>query len=258
LITEVGNLFLFSLTFNIKNIQKYMGDLREKIKENIEKNSGLSNYFKKNSLEFYELYNNPDNKIIKPVNIAKMGIGGIYFIYYKDESNWMRYSPILMTDHRDNRLLFGVNLNFLPLEQRTNLFESIIEDINDENNKQPTNTKPFQFITFETIYKKLIRFGFEYSLVEYSLDRIAGAFEISFTYLDKWIYSNHPNNIYDPIKLYDIWSKKLKNRPERHKEMITRLVEDFYNITDDLIEESQALQDHLKRLKRNQEKYGSR
>jgi hypothetical protein len=233
-----------------------MGELREKIKQNIKKDSGISSHYKKNSLKFFELYNNPDNEIVQSINLSEMNIGGIYFMYYKDESNWMRYSPILMADHRDKRLIFGVNLNFLPLEQRSNLFESLIVDVNHLNNKQPSNTEPFKFIDFEMVYKKLIRFGFEYSLVEYSLDRIVGVFRINFINLDEWIYSGHPKNIYDPVKLYDIWSKKIKNRPERHKELITKLVEDFYNVTDELIEESNVLKDHLKRLKRNNEKYG--
>ena len=232
-----------------------MGVLRDRMSDI--SSVGIPTLFKDNSLNYYKLYNKPDGDIVEPIPIAKMQKGGIYFIYYKDESNWMKLSPILAADIRDKRIIFGVNMNFLPLEVRLELFDSIVTDL-DNNNKQSNGLAPFHFINFEIIYRKLIRLGFEYAIVEYDIGRIAQVFRIKYTELSYWVYSQHPKNIYDPNKLYQIWSAKLKNRPERHKEMIGKLVEDFYDVSDELIENSTALKGHFSRLKRNQEKFGDK
>jgi hypothetical protein len=232
-----------------------MGELRKVLKENIKQ--GIPNYFKENSLKYYNLYKSPDNELVKSIPMANIQIGGIYFLYYKDESNWMQLSPILCCDIRDKRLVFAVNLNFLPLEIRLDLFDDLIMNIHN-NNDQSKNAVPFNFINFESIYKKLIRKGFEYALVEYEIGRIVKVFKINYDEMPWWIYSQHPKNKYDPIKLYSIWEAKLKNRPERHKELITKLVKDFYNVTDELIDNSNALKGHFQRLQSNQEKFGNK
>ena len=232
-----------------------MGKLKDKASELIK--PGIPTFFKENSLKYYNLYRNPDDDIIVPIPMANIQKGDIYFIYYRDESNWMSLSPILTADIRDKRIIFGVNMNFIPLEIRVELFDQIVISLED-NNRQPTGTSPFNFINFEMIYKKLIKLGFEYAIVEYEIGRIVQVFHINYSELPNWIYSQHPKNIYDPNKLYQIWYAKLKNRPERHKEMIGKLVEDFYNVTDELIDNSTALKEHFKRLKRNQDKFGDK
>jgi hypothetical protein len=232
-----------------------MGELKKKMKELIKE--GVPTFFKNNSMKFYNLYNSPDKDIVNPIPIAKMSVGGIYFIYYRDESNWMQLSPILCADIRDKRIVFGVNMNFLPLEVRLEMFDNMIVKIG-ENNKQSKGLTPFHFVNFEDVYKRLLRLGFEYAIVEYEIGRIVRVNEINYDELPTWLYSQHPKNIYDPIKLYSIWEAKLKNRPERHKELISKLVEDFYNVTDELIDNSTALKGHFQRLQRSQDKFGDK
>lgn len=232
-----------------------MGELRKKLGELTK--VGIPNFFKQNSLDYYQLYKSPDNDMVVPKTISNITKGGLYFLYYRDESNWMQLSPILCADIRDKRIIFGVNMNFLPLEIRLNLFDDIVISL-DNNNKQSKGLEPFHMITFEKIYKKLIRLGFEYAIVEYEIGRIQRVFYINYEKLPYWLYSQHPKNIYDPIKLYSIWEAKLKGRPERHKELMSKLVEDFYNVTDELIDNSASLKGHFQRLKRNQEKFGDK
>lgn len=231
-----------------------MGELRNKITE-LSK-VGIPKFFKENSLYYYNIYNNPENDVVDVIPISKMYNGGIYFLYYQDESNWMKLSPILCADIRDKRIIFGVNMNFLPLEIRLDLLDDWVMSLED-NNKQRGMT-PFHFIDFEETYKKLLRRGFEYAIVEYDMSRISRVYQINYNHLPTWLYSQHPKNIYDPNKLYQIWSAKLKDRPERHKELISKLVEDFYNVTDELIDNSTALKGHFQRLKRNQDKFGTK
>ena len=232
-----------------------MGELRKDIIELTK--GGIPNFFKENSLFYYNLYNEPDNSTVKPIPVSYMVNGGIYFLFYKDESNWMQLSPVLCIDIRDKRIAFGINMNFLPLEIRLDLFDDMILDLSN-NNKQPKGMSPFNFISFEKGYKRLLRRGFEYAIVEYDLSRIVRVYEINYDNLSTWLYSQHPKNIYDPNKLYQIWASKLKNRPERHNELITKLVEDFYNVTDELIDNSTALKGHFQRLQRNHEKFGDK
>lgn len=232
-----------------------MGELRKKINELTK--VGIPKFFKENCLSYYKLYKDPDNDIVSPISVSNMYNGGIYFIYYKDESNWMQLSPILCADIRDKRIIFGINFNFLPLEIRMDLFDDMVIDL-ENNNKQGNGMTPFNFMSFEMAYKKLLRRGFEYAIVEYDISRIVRVFEIKYDNLPTWIYSQHPKNIYDPNKLYSIWAAKLKNRPERHKDLISKLVEDFYNVTDELIDNSTALKGHFQRLKRNHDKFGDK
>lgn len=232
-----------------------MGVLRKKLTELTK--VGIPNFFKENSLRFYNLYNKPDGKMVEPTNISSIYNGGLYFIYYLDDSNWMKYSMVLCADIRDQRIMFGVNMNFLPLEIRLDLFDGLVMDLED-NNKQSNGNTPFNFVTFESVYKKLIRLGFEYALVEYDVSRIGRIYNIGYDQLPFWLYSQYPKNKYDPIKLYSIWEAKLKNRPERHKELIGKLVSDFYNVTDELIDNSTAMKGHFQRLKKNYDKYGDK
>jgi|VirMetMinimDraft_7_1064189.scaffolds.fasta_scaffold87594_2 hypothetical protein len=232
-----------------------MGELRKKIAELT--NIGVPKFFKQNCMDYYNLYKSPDMDVVTPIPVSKMYNGGIYFIYYKDESNWMSLSPILCADIRDKRIIFGINMNFLPLEIRMDLFDDMVLDL-ENNNKQSNGMTPFHFLNFESAYKKLLRRGFEYAIVEYDVSRIVRVFNIKYEDLSTWIYSQHPKNIYDPNKLYQIWAAKLKDRPERHKDLISKLVEDFYNVTDELIDNSTALKGHFQRLQRNQTKYGDK
>lgn len=230
-----------------------MGKLKKLVEDSIHPN--LAEWFKENSKKFYNLYQDPDNDTVKPIAISKIKRGGIYFIWYKDESNWMKYSPILVADYRDKKIIFAMNMNFLPLEIRLDFFDDITKNIWDNNN-QSHGMNPFHFMTFEKIYKKLIKYGFEYSLVEYDISRIIRVVEIDMENLHEFLYSSHPKNIYDPNKLYQIWKAKYNKRSERHKELIVRTVDDFYNVKDEIIDEVKTLKNHFKRLKRNTEKFG--
>jgi CRP-like cAMP-binding protein len=55
-----------------------------------------------------------------------MSKGGFYFIHYKDDSNWMRYSPVFVVDFKKFNniiMIMGVNFNFIPIEVRETIFD---------------------------------------------------------------------------------------------------------------------------------------
>ena len=71
-----------------------------------------------------------------------------------------------------------------------------------------------------------------------------------------FLYSGHPINKYDPRKLLDIWKVKLKTKEQRDQEMSQALIEDFYNISDDINDNYNVLRKHIQRLQNSYLKYG--
>lgn len=222
------------------------GILSKNIKEQI-KSVSIPTFYKNNTILLLNKYKNPDNTC-KVVPISDIFNGGIYFVLYLDESNWMRYSPIFVVEYKMKKMVFAVNFNFIPLEIREAFFNSLIINLTD--NRQLSE------VSLETVYKMLIRYGFEYSIVEYDINRIKVVYQIDISLLPNFIYSGHPKNKYDPLKLYDIWAKKLADKEERHQQMTKTLLTDFYEAKSDLDSEFGIMKEHFKRFKRNQDKYG--
>lgn len=223
-----------------------MGVLSKQIKEQLGSMS-IPDFYKNNTILFLNKFKNPDDKC-NIVPISDIFIGGVYFILYLDDSNWMKYSPVFVVEYKMRKMIFGVNFNFLPLEIREAFFDKILINLTD--NQQMLN------ISLELVYKQLIRFGFEYSIVEYDISRIKAVYHIDISMLSNFIYSGHPKNKYDPNKLYSIWEKKLSTKEARHKEMTQTVLSDFYEVKKDLLDEMSVLKEHFNRFKRNQDKYG--
>ena len=94
-----------------------MGELIERSKLSMLVNGdGLPDFFKNNSLFFYEKYTKSDNEVTS-INVKQIYKGGFYFLHYKDDSNWMKYAPVFVTEFKNYSntiILFCVNFNFIP------------------------------------------------------------------------------------------------------------------------------------------------
>jgi hypothetical protein len=223
-----------------------MGDLLQKIKDN--SNGNIVDYYKENTMELYNKYKNPD-KFVKTISVKNMADSHFYFIHYADDSNWMRYSPIFFVDIKkfeDMIIGYGVNLNFLPLEVRGGFFDKMVD----------TTGSNVTGVNFDSIYKQLLKIGYEYALVEYDMRRIERSYLIDFSILPEFLYSSYPKNKYDPDKLYSIWAKKLETREQRHQEIIQQLSTDFFKATEEISGKYDQLSGHLNRVKKGHEKYG--
>ena len=89
----------------------------------------------KNS-DFFALKYKKSDEFVKSVPMTSMRMGEFYFIHYKDDSNWMKYSPVFVVEQRNfgNQIIvMAVNLNFIPLELRTMIFDPYIQEENFEN-----------------------------------------------------------------------------------------------------------------------------
>ena len=229
-----------------------MGSLIDRIGINmLVRGDGLSDNFKNNSLFFYEKYRQSD-KDVRSISVNDVYPGGFYHFFYNDNSNWMKYSPIFMTNFKkiDNKIIiFGVNFNFIPLEVRAYLFDKYITEEDFEKDR-------LLKVDYNGMYSELIKYGFEYAIVEYNAIQIKLAHKISMETVPRFLISAHPLNKYDPKKLMQIFYSKLSDRDKRNSEIMKATLSDFYDVKGEISEKYVALKDHIQRLQKSVEKYG--
>jgi hypothetical protein len=229
-----------------------MGELLERSKlGELVYGAGLLENYKNNSLYFFSKFKESD-KFVTSINPKNIQPGGFYFFHYKDDSNWMKYSPLFVIDFKkfsNILLVYAINLNFLPIELRFTIFDKFITE--DDLDKDRLLD-----VDFDGVYKELRSLGFEYAIVEYNFAQIKLCHKINMELSPRFLYSGHPINKYDPKKLYSIWQAKLEHRTERDSEMSTLLVNDFLKMKDEAYQELSALKGHVERLRRSISKYG--
>lgn len=229
-----------------------MGELLERVKLNLLVNgNGIVENFKNNSLYFYEKYQKSD-KDVQSINIKDMYPGAFYFLHYLDDSNWLKFAPVFLVDFRkfDNKvILIAVNFNFIPIEIRAQIFDNYITNDDFEKNN-------YLKVDYEGMYRELLKVGFEYSLMEFNAAQIKIVHRIHLELLPRFLYSQHPINVYDPKKLVQIWQAKLDGHEQRHKEIVSSIISDFYDVNKDISEKYDVMRDHIKRLQTSLNKYG--
>lgn len=229
-----------------------MGELLERVKlSNLVHGNGIVENYKNNSLFFYNKYQKSDTEV-RNIRVGEMQIGGFYFLHYKDDSNWMKYSPIFTVDFRKFEnliIIFGINLNFIPLEVRTTIFDKYITDKDFEKDN-------LLEVNYQGVYDELRKYGFEYAICEYNLAQVVLVHKIQMDLVPRFLYAGHPINKYDPKKLYEIWKAKLSGRQARDQEMSQSLIDEFFDISDDINKNYNVLKGHVQRLQRSINKYG--
>jgi len=228
-----------------------MGELKEKVKLSLKVHGvDMIDAFRKNSLFFYDRYTKSSEDILT-IPVKNMSPGGFYFLHYLDESNWMQYSPIFLVDFKkfeDKIILLAINFNFIPLEVRVLIFDPYIKDKDFLNNNLLN-------VSYESMYTILRKVGFEYALMEFDASRIKLVHKIKLDLLPRFLYHQHPINVYDPNKLMQIWNAKIEKRDQRHQEIILSTLDEFYKVADDLSEKFDVLKGHVQRLQRNTRKF---
>ena len=222
-----------------------MSELLERVKlSNIVNGNNIIDVFKKNSLFLFESLKT-SNDDIKVLSIKDIKIGGFYFIHYNDKSDWMKYSPIFVVDFKQFNslnILLAVNFNFIPLEIRVSIFDKYIKESDFDKDT-------YLKVNYQGMYSELIKYGFEYALVEYNILSILLCHKISLDILPRFLYSCHPIIKYDPVKLYSIWLSKIKTRDKRNNDISKALISDIYNLSNDINENYNQLKEHIKKIK---------
>jgi len=229
-----------------------MGELLDRVKlaKMVYGNSEVES-FKANSMFLYESVSKP-NKLVYGVKVGDIQPGAFYFLHYRDDSNWMRYSPVFAVSHKrfgNMVVLLAINFNFIPIDVRVTMFDKFMTDEDFEKDRSLA-------VDYTGVYKELIKWGFEYALVEYNTAQIAMAHKVTNEVVPRFLNSQHPINKYDPDNLFGIWRAKLGDRARRHNEMSSAMLDDFYDIEQEISEEFVALRGHIKRLRDSYEKYG--
>jgi hypothetical protein len=229
-----------------------MGFLKERVKLNrLVFGTDLIDYYRNNTKFMYEKYSESDEDC-KAISKEDIQVGGFYHLHYLDDSNWMKWSPIFCCDYRkfsNMIIILGVNFNFIPLELRDSVFDKFITEENFEKNQ-------IIEVNFKGMYTELLKYGFEYAIQEYNVAQIKIVHRVSLELLPRFLYSSYPKNTYDPKKLMEIWETKLETKEQRHKEIITSVLKDFYDIKNEIGEKYDALREHIDRLRTSYEKYG--
>jgi hypothetical protein len=215
--------------------------------------NSIEDNFKNNSFFFAEKYSKSD-EMVTAKRTEDIQIGGFYFLHYLDDSNWMKYSPVFVVEQKNfgnQIILFAVNLNFIPLQIRALIFDQYIAEDYFENDT-------FLKVDYVGMYKELVRFGFEYALMEYNVIQIKKVHKIHMEMLPRFFFSQHPKATYDPKKLMDIWHKKLETKSARNQEMMKSMVDEFYDINNEISEKYKVMKGHIERIQKSLKKYGGK
>lgn len=229
-----------------------MGVLLQTLKES---SKNLPATYKENTNYFGQAYSkaNTDNGVIKIIDKGKMQKGRFYFLHYMDDSNWMKYSPILTVDFkRFNNMIVvqAINMNFLPMQIRAVFFDKFIKNFEKDDQ--------LNWVNYQRVYAELLKIGYEYALMEYNLAMVKTVHKIDISNVGRFLYSGHPKVKYDPKKLYEIWSVKIETKKERHEEIMKFMLDDFYKMDEDMRGEYTELKGHIDRIQKNLTKYGGR
>ncbi len=228
-----------------------MGSLQERL--NLSQKvygTDIVDFFKKNSIYMVDKYSKSD-EMCEAIPISDISMGRFYFLHYEDPSNWMRFAPVFTIDFKqikDLKIIIALNFNFLPIEIRIRIFDKFIsEKMFEQNSRLEVN--------FQGIYTELLRYGFEYSIMEFNAIQLKLVHRINLELLPRFLYSSHPKNTYDPNKLMQIWTSKLDRREQRHKEIVSSTLLDFYETETLINDKYDVLFGHVKRLQESYDKF---
>ena len=229
-----------------------MGELLERVNHSLKKNGkGVADNYKNNSLYFYNKYSKSDDEV-QSVRVPDIQMGRFYFFHYMDDSNWIKYSPVFTVEFKKFEnlvIVLAINLNMIPIEIRASFFDQFLVKEDFDQDKAISSD-------FRTTYNELLRYGFEYAIMEYNMSQMVFAHRINMSVIPRFLYAGHPINKYDPQKLYDIWKVKINTKYQRDQEMSKSMINDFYQISDDIDENYKVLKNHIKRLQTSLTKYG--
>ena len=116
----------------------------------------------------------------------------------------------------------------------------------------------FLKVDYNGMYSELIKYGFEYAIVEYNAQQIKLVHKIHMESIPRFLISGHPKNKYDPGKLFDIWKAMIADKDKRNQEIMKATMNDFYNARGESNEKYVLLKGHIQRIQNNMKKYGGR
>lgn len=186
------------------------------------------------------------NKVLN-INSKNTKKGEFYFILYNLAGKISKMEQIIPCiylgeiDTLEGKKSLCFSFNFLPVAIRTIFIDKLLEKY-DKNiiktnllETSISNEKNYSDLDFNYIYKALKTIGFEYAVREILTDKINKIFKIStkdlvkFITMNTYLFTNVPED-----KLAQIWVSKLKDKDEREKEFLKKLICDFEKMTSEI------------------------
>jgi hypothetical protein len=203
-----------------------------------------------------------DKKFVN-VGLDNLKVGQFYFMRYdlkglNKSSRLEQFVPMMVVDYKpliDKKVVWILNMNFLPINLKESFFSSFLDSqqtILDNNFEQKEWSKELVLknINYENVWKKLLAFGFEYSIREIRLDLINDIHAVSTDSLHFLTTQNtQALTGVDEGKLNEIWVTKLKNEKlgDRVKDL-TEIKSNYQNILTELADKFKALNNRIKKL----------
>lgn len=221
--------------------------------------SKVKNYTKESTKWLFDKIRNPDNKF-KPCTLSDLHVGGFYYMIYDfkgvNKSSKMEQNvPFMVVDYNpniDKKVLYILNMNFITLIVKEAMFSKLTEIYSStmESNtksKNVDNEYPFSNINYETMFKFLLSYGYDYAIREIRLDLVNKLFMCS---TDNLAFLTTINTQIttgvDEAKLNDIWISKMKTEKlENRMEDLTKIKSNYENIIKELAEKFKNLNKEL-------------
>lgn len=200
-----------------------------------------------------EQINDQDGYII-PVNINSIQRGSFYFMFYNldgKSSNMEKFNPLLVCDWFDlqgTRWLYGISLNFIPMNIRVLIFNEILnanyQVVHDNLSIDVSKQNSLNGIDFVNMHKLLFNVGFEWSIRKFDMKLINQVYKISTNILTQFItMSTIGFTGVDDFKLVEIWQKKITEQDVRQQKMIKELLNDYSEMKSQLNKTYSSLSD---------------
>lgn len=224
--------------------------LFDKIKSGY-KDFGL-NLYDKNFDTFQNEINSSNSNIVQEVNLDSIESGKFYFMYYDLQgktSKWEKINPLFILDCFDinnTRMVFGVSLNYMPMDQRVVFFNKIcnfnLDVINKNTTLSVSSQYPFKHSNFYNIYKLLQSVGLEYTIRKFDMRLINKINVISTTFISEFIsMSTSKITGVNDNTIIQLWRKKILTQQSRQENMIKELTNDYNEINKTLTKEYLSL-----------------
>ena len=230
-----------------KKVENYLFDI---IKSGY-KDYGM-NLYDTNFNTFQNELNSNRSTIIEEINPLNIESGKFYFMYYDLQgktSNWEKINPLFVVDYFDmnnTRMVFGVSLNFMPMDQRVVFFNKIVNFNLDIVNKNKTihvsSQYPFKHSNFYNIYKLLQSVGLEYTIRKFDIKLINKIKVVSTEFIPQFIsMSTSKITGVNDNNIIQLWKKKILTQQNRQEEMLKELNNDYNEINKTLTKEYMSL-----------------
>ena len=163
--------------------------------------------------------------------------------------------PFLFIDYKpmiDNKVLWVMNLNFIPLNIKEAFFSKFLDKFDNtltENSKKKTvlTETPLPTINYTNMWDETIKYGIDYSIREIRVELLQDLYAISTD--DLFLLTTQNTQLLtgvDEKKLTDIWITKLKNESLGERFDEKKVKADYDNIIKELKETFKFLDQRLK------------